>query len=149
MQPLKLPEFSYRVEDNRIFCLVRKKWVALIPEEWVRQHFLNLLITHLNYPKGLIRLEYHISYFKNVKRPDILILKKEGDVHLLVECKSPSIKLGQKVIQQVSEYNKVLDAKYLAITNGINHYVWERKNDKLNQITELPSYEENKDQTSG
>ena len=123
MQKLKLPEFEVKLKDKNIFCLVRKKWVVLTPEEWVRQHFLNLLIAHLEYPKGMFRLEHSMSYFKNQKRSDISVLDNEGKMFLLVECKAPNIKLDQKVINQVSEYNKVLDSQYMAITNGMNHII--------------------------
>lgn len=140
MQPLKLPEFDYQIEENRIFCIVRKKWVVLTPEEWVRQHFLNLLFVHLGYPKGMTKLEHSLKYFRNQKRSDITILDKEGGVFLLVECKSPSVRLDQKVVSQVAEYNKVLNAKYLAITNGLNHFIWERNNEGLVQLQAFPKY---------
>ena len=140
MQALKLPEFDYQIKDNQIFCLVRKKWIVITPEEWVRQHFLNLLFSHLSYPKGLTRLEHNISYFKNLKRSDIVILDREGRTYLLVECKSPSVKLDQKVLRQVSAYNKVLDAKYLAITNGMSHYVWEKSGEAgFHQVKDFPN----------
>ena len=140
MHPLRLPEYDYKVKENQIFCLVRKKWVALTPEEWVRQHFLNLLFSHLSYPKGLTRLEQNLTYFKNLKRSDILILDKEGNVYLLIECKSPDIRLDEKVLMQISSYNKVLNARYLAITNGVNHYVWEKKDDVgFQQIKDFPN----------
>ncbi len=140
MQPLRLPPFEFKVKNNQIFCLVRKKWIVLTPEEWVRQHFLNLLFNHLLYPKGLTQLEHSISYFKHAKRSDIVILDKEGKTYLLVECKSPSVKLNQKVLRQISTYNKVLDSKYLAITNGNSHFVWEKKEDVFIQISEFPSF---------
>ncbi|WP_420318064.1 type I restriction enzyme HsdR N-terminal domain-containing protein [Ekhidna sp.] len=140
MQPLKLPEFDYQIENNKILCLIRKKWITLIPEEWVRQHFINLLITHLAYPKGLFKLEQTMSYFKNQKRSDIVVLDRDGKVFLLVECKAPSIRLDQKVLGQVSAYNKVLDARYLAITNGMNHFIWEKMEEGFNQIREFPNF---------
>ncbi len=140
MQALKLPEFDVKIKGHSIFCLIRKKWIVLTPEEWVRQHFLNLLITHLGYPKGMIKLEHTISYFKNQKRSDIVILDRDGNVFLLVECKSVNVKLDQKVVNQVAEYNKVLDAKFLAITNGLRHFIWEKKGDEFHQMKEFPAY---------
>ncbi len=141
MQKLKLPEFEVKLKDNFIFCLARKKWVVLTPEEWVRQHFLNLLISHLDYPKGMFRLEHTMHYFKNQKRSDISVLDKEGKMFLLVECKAPNIKLDQKVINQVSEYNKVLDSQYVAITNGMSHFIWKREENRLTQINKFPFYQ--------
>ena len=140
MHLLKLPEYSPKIRRNEIFCLIRKKWVVLLPEEWVRQHFLNLLINHLSYPKGLIKLEHSIQYFKNAKRSDITVLDKEGNVFLLVECKSFKVNLNQSVVSQLSAYNKVLDAKYLSISNGMKHFIWERKADDYIAITEFPVY---------
>jgi hypothetical protein len=140
VQNLKLPEFEVKLKDDTIFCLVRKKWVVLTPEEWVRQHFLNLLIAHLGYPKGLIKLEHSMNYFKNQKRSDISVLDREGNMFLLVECKAPSIKLDQKVLNQVAEYNKVLDSQFLAITNGMTHFIWKREETGFIQIKEFPFY---------
>lgn len=140
MKTLKLPEFDVKLKDNTIFCLIRKKWIVLTPEEWVRQHFLNLLVSHLGYPKGLFKLEYTMTYFKNQKRSDIVFLDNSGEVFLLIECKSPEVKLDQKVLNQVAEYNKVLDAKYVAITNGLSHFIWERREEGLLQKKEFPHY---------
>ncbi len=141
MKPLKLPEYEFRVENNQIFCLIRKKWVVLTPEEWVRQHFLNLLINHLDYPKGLFKLEQSIKYFKNQKRSDITVLDRDGQVFLLVECKSPDVKLNAKVVGQVAAYNKILDARYLSITNGLTHFIWEKNENGLEQLSKFPVHE--------
>lgn len=143
MQPLNLPEFDIRIQSNTVFCLVRKKWVVLTPEEWVRQHFLNLIIHHLGYPKGMMRLEHSMNYFKNVKRSDITVLDREGGIHMLVECKAPTVAIDQKVLNQVSEYNKVLNSKYIAISNGLKHFIWEKKGSSLNQISSFPEYHPN------
>lgn len=141
MQQLNLPEFEIRVQHQQVFCLVRKKWVALTPEEWVRQHFLHLLINHLQYPKGLMKLEHTISYFKNTKRSDITIMNRESGIFLLVECKAPSVNIDQKVVAQVAEYNKVLNAKFLAVTNGLVHFIWKKEEENFVQIREFPKYE--------
>ncbi|MEM9339534.1 MAG: type I restriction enzyme HsdR N-terminal domain-containing protein [Bacteroidota bacterium] len=143
MHPLKLPGYKPKIRTDKrsdIFCLIRKKYVALTPEEWVRQHFLNLLIEHLGYPKGMIRLEYTLSYFKKVKRSDITVLNRDGTIFLLVECKSYDLPLGQQVMNQIAAYNKVLDADYLAITNGLKHYTWEKKETDFHQINHFPNY---------
>ena len=141
MTKLKLPEFDARIKDNTIFCLIRKKWIVLTPEEWVRQHFINLLITHLSYPKGMFKLEHSLAYFKNQKRSDILVLDSQGSVFLLVECKSTDVKLDQKVLNQVATYNKVLDSQFIAITNGLNHFIWKKEGDGFRQLSEFPSYD--------
>ncbi|MFK7952264.1 MAG: type I restriction enzyme HsdR N-terminal domain-containing protein [Ekhidna sp.] len=143
MKPLKLPEYDVRLKESsptEIFCLIRKKWLVLTPEEWVRQHFINLLISHLGYPKGLIKLEQSMSYFKNKKRSDIIVMDRSGDVFLLVECKASDVPLDKKVMNQLSEYNKVLDSKYLSISNGLKHFIWVKREDVFEQITEFPIY---------
>lgn len=143
MIPLRLPEYSVGVRgdvNKEIHCLIRKRYVALTQEEWVRQHFINLLITHLHYPKGMIRLEQPLAYFKSKKRSDITVLNSEGKVHLLVECKSYKINLGQSSVRQVAVYDKVLKALYLAVTNGLKHFVWKKENKKWIHIKEFPSY---------
>lgn len=140
MQKLKLPEYDPRIREEEVFCLVRKKWVVLTPEEWVRQHFLNLLISHLDYPRGMIQLEHSFAYFKNQKRSDITVLDENGNVFLLVECKSAKVKMNEVVVRQASQYNRILAAQYLSITNGIQHFIWKRVGDIYRQITTFPNY---------
>lgn len=140
MRPLKLPAYHPKVEDGKILCIVRRRWVVLTPEEWVRQHFLNVLVHHLAYPKGMIRLEHHMKYFKSSKRSDISVLDKNGGTFMLVECKAASEALSQLVVNQVAGYNKVLDAKYLVITNGLSHFVWEKSRNQYHQVNQFPDY---------
>lgn len=140
MLPLNLPEYTPRIKGDEIFCLVRKKFIVLFPEEWVRQHFLNLLINHLDYPRGMIKLEHSLSYFKNQKRSDITVLDRDGKVFLLVECKSFKIGLNEKVVKQVSEYNKIIDANYISVTNGLKHFVWKKSKESFEQITDFPKF---------
>ena len=141
MQKLNLPEFEVKVKDQEIFCLVRRKWLALTPEEWVRQHFVNLMITNLHYPKGMMKLEHTMNYFKNVKRSDVTILSKEAGIFMLLECKAPTVKIDQKVINQISEYNKVLNSKYISVSNGLTHFVWEKNQDAYQQVRAFPAYQ--------
>ena len=124
MQPLNLPEFDHKVEDEKIFCLIRRKWLVLTPEEWVRQHFLNLMIHHLGFPKGMIQLEYSLKYFKHDKRSDIVVLAKDASIFMIVECKAANVSIDQKVVSQASAYNKVLKAQYMAVSNGLKHFIW-------------------------
>lgn len=141
MQKLNLPEFELKLRDQEVFCLVRKKWVFLTSEEWVRQHFLNLMINHLAYPKGMMRLEHLMAYFRSLKRSDVIILSKNVGIFLILECKAPSVKINQKVINQVSEYNKVLKARFIAVSNGMNHFIWERREGEYLQLKTFPEYE--------
>lgn len=126
MVKLKLPEYPVytRLQGTQqfIFDQIRKKYVILTPEEWVRQHFLNYLINHLGYPKSLIKVESGLSVNKMDKRTDILVYNKDVKPFLLVECKAAHVELDNKVFDQLSVYNCTLKAPYLVITNGIKHY---------------------------
>ncbi|GAB4236686.1 MAG: type I restriction enzyme HsdR N-terminal domain-containing protein [Ekhidna sp.] len=140
MQALKLPEFDIIVKDHSVFCMVRKKWVVLTPEEWVRQHFINLLVNHLGYPKGMMKLEHSMTYFKNLKRSDITVMDKDSGIFMLVECKAATVPIDQKTVNQIGEYNKVLNARYLVVTNGLRHFLWEKEDQVFVQIQNFPSF---------
>jgi predicted type IV restriction endonuclease len=102
--------------------MIRKKYVVLTPEEWVRQHFVHFLINDLKYPRSLFRLEGALTYNSLQKRSDILIRDREGKPWMLIECKSPAIKLTQKAFNQIAVYNMTIGATFLAVTNGMVHY---------------------------
>ena len=143
---LNLPSFSSKIEwiqNNRcIWDIIRKQYVVLTPEEWVRQHFVHLLISHLNYPKGLFRVESNLKYDKKRKRSDIQVLNAAGNVFLLIECKAPTIELNHNTLKQLSEYNKALEAQYLAITNGLKHFIWgyDKNSQEYRPLTDFPNY---------
>ena len=143
MQTLNLPEYNVRLNNNHseIFCLSRKMFVALTPEEWVRQHFINFLITYFSYPKGMIRVEYTLKYLEVLKRTDMVIFSQDGKSFMVVECKSYKIKLGTKTVSQLAQYNKILNAKYLFITNGMQHFGWKKTGKNYKIINFLPHYE--------
>jgi hypothetical protein len=140
---LKLPSFEARIEwkenHEHIWDIVRKQWIVLTPEEWVRQHFIHLLIEKLDYPRSLFKVESTLTYAQKTKRSDIQVLRPDGKVHLLVECKSPSVKLGENTLRQVAEYNKTLQSSHLAITNGLKHHVW-KYNPNTNQYEVLREF---------
>lgn len=126
MWPLNLPRFEVKIikEDgkNRIFDLIRKKYVVLTPEEWVRQHFVHHLIHNLNYPKSLIRIESGLQLNALQKRSDVLIYNRDGKPWMLVECKAHDVKLDRKSFNQALIYNMTLGAKFICVTNGMHHY---------------------------
>lgn len=146
MQPLNLPPYEHKLKKNEgktyIFDFVRKKYLLLTPEEWVRQHFVNLLVNQLNYPKGRVSIEKGIDYQKNVKkRTDLLIYDENGKVEVLVELKAPSIKLDENVLSQLAAYNKVHNAKLMIISNGIQTFCFEIGEDnKVVFLDEIPEY---------
>ncbi len=128
---LNLPKCDLKIEKNEdgllhkevVFCIVRKQWVALTPEELVRQYFVHYLVNHLATPVTLISIEQSFQ-FNNGKcqRADIVTYDSKGNPMMLVECKSPSVKLSKTTFMQASRYNAVIKANYIVITNGITHH---------------------------
>ena len=129
MRKLNLPgiKATLKKEEGKvwIFDMIRKKYIILTPEEWVRQHFIHYLIFELNYPRSLFRIEGSLTYNKLQKRSDILIFDRAGKPWMLIECKAADIRLSQKAFNQVAVYNMTVNAKYLAVTNGMAHYCCE------------------------
>jgi hypothetical protein len=125
MQSLNLPPISPKIktENNRnyIFDSIRKTWVALTPEEWVRQHMVGFLVAHKSYPASLIQIEKGHKNAVGARRTDIVVCDKTGNPLMLVECKAPTVQLTQTTLEQVANYNLTLKARYILITNGINH----------------------------
>lgn len=121
---LNLPPFEYKVkkaEDKLwIFDVIRKKYILLLPEEWVRQHFIHYLLMH-NYPKSLIRVEGGLVFNQLKKRADIVIFNRAGNPWMIIECKSPEIPISDETLFQAAVYNKTLQASMLVVTNGLNH----------------------------
>ena len=122
MQKLNFPTYSFRFKSNEnkisIFDTIRKKFVVLQPEEWVRQHCIQYLIKVKGYPKSLINAEKELIVNSLKKRYDIVVFNSDGSIHLIVECKSPTITVNQKTFDQIAQYNLVLNATYLMVTNG-------------------------------
>lgn len=127
MEPLNLPTYQFRYkagEGSRvlIFDAVRRLYVPLTPEEWVRQNFIRFLTEEKKYPASLVAVEIGLKYNQLQKRADILIYNKLGMPLLMVECKAPSVKITQEVFHQVAVYNMSFKVEYLVVTNGMDHY---------------------------
>jgi hypothetical protein len=126
MYKLNLPPFEYKLKkaDGKvwIFDVIRKKYIVLTPEEWVRQHFIHYLITELNYPRPLIKVEGGLVFNQLAKRSDIIVFNREGNPWMIIECKSPELQLLPSTLQQAAVYNSTLKSKFLAVTNGMVHY---------------------------
>jgi len=124
MQELNLPTFKYKVKKQQgkpfIWDEIRKKYIQITPEEWVRQHFIHYLISE-GYSKPLISVEAGLKYNQRQKRSDILVFDLAGQPFLLVECKAPQIALTQAVLEQAIFYNQVIKAPYIALSNGLQH----------------------------
>ncbi|GAA0719714.1 type I restriction enzyme HsdR N-terminal domain-containing protein [Aquimarina litoralis] len=126
MQKLNFPAYQFRFKSSEnkisIFDRIRKKFIILNPEEWVRQHTIQYLIENKKYPESLINVEKLIKVNDLNKRYDIIIFNPDGSIYLIIECKSPTVKITQQVFDQIARYNLALNAEYLMITNGMNHY---------------------------
>lgn len=110
------------IKHDEIQCLVRKKWITLEPEEWVRQHLIHYLTTSLGYPLGLMAVEHRLTLNGVEKRADLVCFNHNALPILLAECKAPSIPLSQTTLDQAARYNLVLNVPTLLLTNGLNHY---------------------------
>ncbi|TYB77303.1 type I restriction enzyme HsdR N-terminal domain-containing protein [Bizionia gelidisalsuginis] len=146
MQQLNFPTYSFRFKNSEnkvsIFDAIRKKFVILQPEEWVRQHCVWYLIEEKNYPKSLINVEKELIINDLKKRYDIVVFNPDGSIHLIVECKAPKIAIKQNTFDQVARYNLALNATYLMVTNGLNHYYCQMDFDaeKYQFLKEIPNY---------
>lgn len=146
MFTLNLPQFDVNLKKSEgkvwIFDIIRKKYIVLTPEEWVRQHLINYFINHLQYPKTLIQVERGLQYNRLQKRSDIVVFDRSGKPWLIIECKSPEIQLDQKSIEQVAVYNSDVKAKYVSVSNGLRHICYEVAEDVKNIVLmdEFPEY---------
>lgn len=148
MQKLNFPTYTFRFKNNEnkvsIFDVVRKKFMVLQPEEWVRQHCVHYLINEKQYPISLINVEKELTINHLKKRYDIVVYNSDGSIHLIVECKAPKIEIKQNTFDQIARYNLALNASYLMITNGINHYycTMDFKAEKYQFLKDIPKYKE-------
>lgn len=146
MQPLNFPKFSFRFKNSEnkvsIFDIIRKKFVILQPEEWVRQHCIYYLIYTKQYPKSLINVEKELIVNTLKKRYDIVVFNPDGSIYLIIECKSPLVTIKQNTFDQIAQYNITLNASYLMVTNGLNHYYCEMdfENERYNFLKDIPDY---------
>ncbi len=129
MQKLNLPEYSFRIkqenEKQMIFDAVRKKFVVLTPEEWVRQNFVEYLKNENNYPASLMAVEKQIIVNGKQRRFDLLIYNRKGRPQLIAEFKSPDVKITQETFDQVVRYNMVLRVEKVIVSNGLQHFACE------------------------
>jgi hypothetical protein len=154
MQQLNFPSFEFKLRDvnNRqeIFDPIRHKFIALTPEEWVRQHLIAYLILIKKYPVSKIGVEKQLLLNKLQKRFDLVVFGRNAKPFLLVECKAPGVEITEKTFDQAARYNMLLQAEYFMITNGLAHYYcridYERK--QYIFIEEIPDFERVNDQNN-
>jgi type I site-specific restriction endonuclease len=144
--PLNLPEAKLQIENQqglvKVLDLIRKKYVALTPEEWVRQHLIHFLLSAKKYPKSLFQVEKGLSYNRMTKRTDIVVYDRQGKPFLLVECKSPMVKISEATFRQAAMYNNTLQAPYFMLSNGLVHYCCSinHHNQSSQMLKELPEF---------
>jgi hypothetical protein len=146
MQQLNLPSYSFTVKkkgDNTlIFDELRKKYLVLTPEEWVRQHIIKFLIQEKKFPSGLISIEAEINVNNLRRRYDGLVYSRKNSPLLLIECKAPTVEINQKVFDQIFAYNTQVIAPYLLVTNGLRHFLLKReKGGGFKFSKEFPEYD--------
>lgn len=146
MQKLNFPAYTFRFKNSEnkvaIFDVIRKKFIILTPEEWVRQHTVQFLLEEKKYPKSYINVEKLIKVNDTSKRYDIAVFKPNGELFLLIECKAPEVAISQNTFDQIARYNLKLKAEYLMVTNGLNHYFCQMDfaNEKYVFLKELPNF---------
>jgi hypothetical protein len=146
MQKLNFPQYTFRFKNSEnkmaAFDEIRKKFIILTPEEWVRLHTVQYLISEKNYPKSLINVEKQLKIGKRIKRYDVVVYNSTGGIHIIVECKAPSIKITQDTFDQIARYNMSLDATYLMVTNGLDHHFCQLdyQLEKYHFLESLPEY---------
>ena len=138
------PSFNVRIkhENNKayVFDEIRKKWILLTPEEWVRQHLLNYLVTEKSVPASLISIEKEINLNNTRKRYDAVVYNKTTTPVLLIECKAPDVSITETTLEQTLRYNLILGVNYLLMTNGLKQFVIKVESEKAKLISELPNY---------
>lgn len=144
MQELNFPHYTFKIKTSEnktvIFDIVRKKYLVLSPEEWVRQHVIHYLHFEKKYPLSLMSIEKQLKVNSLTRRTDLVVYNTMGNPFIIVECKAPSVSISQDTFDQIARYNLSLNANYLYVTNGLNHYY--SMMDHLNQsfifLHELP-----------
>ena len=148
LTPLNLPKaklkLTRRNDDLYVFDIFRKKELLLTPEEWVRQHFLHFLVQEKHTPLGLISSEHALTINGLQRRCDAVVFNKKGKPIVIVECKAPSVKLSEKTLHQVAQYNFKLNVNWLILTNGIQTITCHinHSSKKLDYLEEVPSFNE-------
>ncbi|MBR5087550.1 MAG: type I restriction enzyme HsdR N-terminal domain-containing protein [Muribaculaceae bacterium] len=148
MQQLNLPVYQFNIKKKGngfiIFDTLRRRWVTLTPEEWVRQNFVRYLIEEKEFPKELMNNEISITQNGIKRRCDTLVANREGDPLVIIEYKATNITLSQKTFDQIVRYNMVLRARFLIVSNGINHYCCkiDYENNSYAFLNEIPCYNE-------
>ena len=145
---LNLPPYEIRVKEEQgrrmIFDFLRRRYIALTPEEWVRQHFVHYLVEHKGYPKGLLVNEKELRAGEKKLRCDTLLYNKELQPQMIIEYKSPDVVLTQRVFDQITAYNLLLHVDFLIVSNGLQHFCCriDHVSRSYEFLHEIPAYDE-------
>ena len=147
MPILNFPQYDFRVQTisdkPQIFDELRKKYVALTPEEWVRQHLVQFLILERGFPRGLMQIEATLKVYTASRRCDVVAFDREMQPKLIAECKAPDVPINEETFVQIATYNSVLHAPYLLVSNGMDHFCCQLFDDgNLQFLNDLPNYTE-------
>ena len=146
MLPLNFPAYDFRFKNSEnkihIFDVIRKKFVVLQPEEWVRQHVVHHLMETKQYQKSLINVEKQLIINTLKKRYDIVVFNSDSSIEILIECKAPKIKIDQSTFDQIARYNMNLKANYLMVTNGLEHFYCKMdfEEEKYTFLRDIPDF---------
>ena len=147
MYELNLPKYGIKIKNDKghqsIFDVLRRKYVALTPEEWVRQHFVHFLIEHKGYPKALMANEIQLAIGNKKLRCDSVLYDRMLKPRMIIEYKAPTVSITQKVFDQITIYNMLLHVDYLVVSNGKKHYCWrmDYANQKYLFLEDIPDYQ--------
>lgn len=146
MLPLSFPTYDFRFRNDNgrttVFDEIRRKFVVMTPEEWVRLHVVRFLMTDRGFPKSLINVEKMLRVNGLTRRYDVVVFNPDGSIRVLVECKAPEVAITQSVFDQIARYNLTMDAEFLMVTNGLSHYYCklDYENSRYEFLPELPTY---------
>lgn len=143
IQNLELPQYEHLLlrkgEEVYIFDEIRRKYLLLTPEEWVRQQIISWLHTEHHYPKSLMQVERGHYYNKKIiKRTDIVVFDKQGEPFMLVECKAVNVKITKQTLWQAAIYNQTIGAKFILLTNGTTFCLCKIENGKMQFWERIP-----------
>ncbi len=147
MYELSLPTYDVKLrgtqERPEILDFLRRRYVALTPEEWVRQHFTHWLVEHKGYPKGMLGNEIELRIGEKRLRCDSILYTKEAKPRMIIEYKAPTIQIKQQVFNQITVYNLLLHVDYLVVSNGLQHYCckMDYANQRYSFLEDIPNYD--------
>jgi hypothetical protein len=144
MNQLNLPQYDFKLrtvgQSKQIFDSLRKKYVVLTPEEWVRQHFIQFMIIEKKYPAALMSIERGLKLNTLQKRTDIVVHNQFGNPWMIVECKSPTVEITEDTLFQAARYNLTMNVQFISLTNGLEHFCCRVEKDAIVFLEDLPEY---------